>query len=725
MKQVVSTVDGVRVLEVPLPLLQPGHVLVEVEYSFISSGTELMTLAGMGSRRTSLFVQLTQGSALAKKLAKYLRDHGIRKTVSTVLEQLETKASADHEMIPLGYSCSGRVVTVGPGVTLFQPGDRVGCAGASKAAHSELVLVPENLVVKIPRPGNMKGAASVAVGAIAMQGVRRAQVQLGEYVAIIGLGLVGLISVQLLKLAGARVIGFDLNPTRVEQAKHLGIDEAYDYTDPRAVQYAVDRFTKHMGVDVCLITAASQSSDIVQMAMQVTRKRGRIVAVGIVGMDIQKHPFVYKEIDFLASYSYGPGRNDDRYENKGMDYPYAYVRWTEKRNMEEYLRLLAEGKLNITSISEEFPLDSAPDAYERLKDSINRPVAIFLRYPQNRPLEKKCITRVDVSPKGTTSRVRFGVAGAGQFVRRVHLSSLKHMSDNAQVWAILTRTGAKSVEIAKKSGAHYATTSYQDLLSDPEIDAILIGTRHKLHAEMTLRALEAGKHVFVEKPLALTEEELSEIELFYLEAQEKSQPILLTGFNRRFSPLIVRMKHLLRNCNTPFIMNYQMNAGYLAPDHWLRAEEGGGRNLGEACHIYDLFTYLTDSEIVEINVAHARLDDHTHARNENFTTTLTFSDGSIGTLTYTSVGSKLYPKELFHIHADETIYVLTDYKRLEIFGATTETIQCDQVQKGHYEELQAFVDAVQHGGPWPIPLWHQLQATRIAIEVERQITGGV
>ncbi len=725
MKQVFSTVDDVKVIEVPSPLIQPGNVLVEVAYSFISSGTELATLNTMESRNTSLAGQVVSNPLIIQKLINHLRIQGIKKTISTVRDYLETRSSSSKQMALLGYSCSGQVVAVGEGVTQFQVGDLVACAGANKATHSELVLVPENLTVRIPQSCDMKYAASVAVGAIAMQGVRRAEVRLGESVAVIGLGLVGQISVQLLKLSGVWVIGFDLNPARVEQAEHLGIDEAH--ADLDRAQWAVDRFTKHMGVDVCVITASSKGSEIMQTAMEVTRKKGRVVVVGLVGMNIQRDPFLRKEIDFMISCSYGPGRYDDRYEEKGMDYPYAYVRWTEKRNMEEYLRLLAEKRLNFALIAdEEFPLASAPDAYQRLKDQTNRPCGIFIKYPNDRSLEKKrltCVDLVQVKSKSRDGVIRVAIAGAGKFVKRVHLPAIDKMR-HVRLAAVMSRTGANCFEVAKQYGADYATTSYEELLQDSELDAVIVGARHNLHAEMVSKALQAGKHVLVEKPLALTKEELLAIESFYEHEQDKQVPILLTGFNRRFSPFIGELKEKVRNHHTPLIINYQMNAGFLPEDHWLRTEEGGGRNLGEACHIYDLFTYLTDSEAIDVKTSSIKLTDNTHGRNENFTTTIAFGDGSIGNLTYTTIGSRLYPKEVLHIYADETVYVLTDYKKVETFRGSVETIESDEMPKGHFEELKAFVEAIKNGGAWPIPLWQQIQASRIALDVERQIRDG-
>ena len=724
MRQVFSTTKGIRVVDVPGPMLQHGNILVEVEYSFVSSGTELAVLGAMESQGGSLTKHIATKPGLINKLTTHLRQRGITKTVSTVFDFFEKRAMSQERLVAIGYSCSGTVVAVGEDVTLFEPGDRVACAGSSKATHSELVLIPENLIIKIPKGCSMKDAASVAVGAVAMQGLRRADVRLGESVGILGLGLLGLFTVQLMRQSGARVICFDPNPERADQAKMLGIDEAYH--DMASFRQAVSRFTKHMGVDACLITASSQSSEIVQTAMEITRQKGKVVVVGLVGMHVQKSPFLRKEIDFLVSCSYGPGRYDERYEEKALDYPYAYVRWTEKRNMLEYLQLLAEKRLNLESFAgEEFPLEFAGDAYARLKNPKDRPAALFIRYSKERTLKEKMCYRVDRRSIKRGERVRIAVVGAGNFVRRVHLPSIKRLEAQAHLVSVLTRTGAKSMELARQFDADSATTSLEEILKDPKIDAVLIGTRHNLHTEMTLRALRAGKHVFVEKPLAMNDEELRRIEAFYEKTDElEKRPLLMTGFNRRFSPFAVKLKEWLQQRRTPLIMNYEINAGFLAEDHWLRTKEGGGRNIGEACHVYDLFTYLVESPVVSIQTSHVNLLDSTHDKNDNFIATLTFENGSIGTLTYTSLGCSQYPKETMRVYCDEIVYLLSDYRKLEVFGKSLEPPMTEGMEKGHFEEMESFVRAIGEGGDWPIPLWQQVQATRIANTVERQIQEG-
>jgi len=720
-RQVFSTARGIEVLDVPSPMVKAGQVLVEVEYSLVSTGTELATLSATKAGGQGLASEVVSNPGLTGKLVGRVRTRGLANAASGVRDHLDARAVQAHRLAAVGYSCSGRVIGVGDGVTTFRKGDRVACAGAGSATHSELVAVSENLVVGIPAGCDMKSAASVAVGSVAMQGVRRADVRLGEHVAVIGLGLVGLVTVQLLRLSGARTIGFDVDPRRAEPARSMGAAEAYH--DDAEMMQGVGRLTGHMGVDVTLIAASSESSEPVRTAIEATRQRGRVVVIGLVGMEVQREPFLRKEIDLAGSSSYGPGRYDPGYEDGGLDYPYPYVRWTEGRNMAEYLRLLAEGSVNLSPLAEEYPVEAAGEAYERLAGSDDRPAA-FIRYGDGRRLEDKLSARVSVREQRHTGRVGVGVAGAGSFVRRVRLPSLRRMAGGAKLTGVLTSRGSSALEVVRQFDGGYAATAYRELLGDTSTDAVLVGTRHNLHGRMAIEALRAGKHTFVEKPLALTEDDLSEIEGFYeTETGEAGPPVLQTGFNRRFSPYMVELKRLARSSGTPLIMNYQMNAGFLPVDHWLRTDEGGGRNLGEACHIYDLFTFLTDARVSAVRTASITPASGDHARNENFTTTLSFEDGSMGTLTYTTLGAKGHPKELLHVYADEAVYVMTDYTKLEATGAKpTKTTKTES--KGHDEELRAFVDAVRNGGEWPIPLWQQLQASRVALTVERQIDEG-
>ena len=410
MKQIFSTRKGIQVLQVPAPLLAKGSILIEVHYSFISSGTEMATLKEMEPK--SVTDNLIQSKEKVKKLFKYLNEIGIKKTISMVSDRITTEDTSSNRLVPIGYCCSGTVVAVGEGVLNFSIGDKVACAGAGKATHSELVVVGENLCVKIPNGCDMKSASSVAVGSIAMNGVRNADARMGEFICVIGLGLVGLIVSKLLKISGCRVIGFDIDQVRVKQAKNIGVDETFSDYDQFISK--VNLLTKNMGVDRSIITAASSSKSIIETAMEITKKRGRVVAIGFIPMDIGKDPFMKKEIEFMGSSSYGPGRYDDRYEEKGFDYPYAYVRWTEKRNMEEYLRLLSNKQIDLFKFidSKAFPVESVQDAYKNLREGKSESVGFFISYLSDSSLNQKLKTTIKINDKAKPHRINLAIVGA-------------------------------------------------------------------------------------------------------------------------------------------------------------------------------------------------------------------------------------------------------------------------------------------------------------------------
>ena len=718
MRQVVSTAEGIKIIDVPAPMLMEGEVLVEVEFSFVSTGTELATLDALKAQTSGMASYVVSNPSLLGKAVDLIREKGVLQASDKVVSHLRERDAASDRIEPIGYSCSGRVIEVGENVSHVKAGDRVACAGAGLATHSELVSVPENLVSVIPRGSDMRAASSVAVGAIAMQGVRRSDIRLGEKVIVIGLGLVGLLTVQLLKLSGARVFGFDLDVQRVRIAESLGVEIAS--SEVNEIRGMVERNTGYHGVDATVITASEPGNDVVELAMDLTRKRGKVVVVGLVGMNIQRDPFLRKEIDFVASSSYGPGRYDERYERHGVDYPYSFVRWTEKRNMDEYARLIATGGMDVTSFTEEFPLDSAMLAYERLASS-DGPVSITLRYKPDQEIDVKRVRKVVFHRKFHADRPSIAIVGAGKFLRRVHLPALKKLQNKVQIGAIVGRNGVRVTEIANQYGAGYASTSVDEVLSDESIDAVVIGSRHDTHADLVGRSLEAGKHVFVEKPLAITEAELESVTAIF---KNKPDRLLMTGFNRRFSPSIIALDSALEKRTTPLIMAYQMNVGYLSPDHWLRNSEGGGRNLGEACHVYDIFTQLTGAEVEDVHAKPVALSDDTHSRNENFSVSMAFSDGSIGSLIFTSLGSSAYPKETLQVYVDQTVYNLTDYSHLERMGLGEETLWKGEQDKGHSEQIGEFVDALI-SGETQVPAWQQFQSTRVALLVEGQLSRDV
>jgi predicted dehydrogenase len=547
--------------------------------------------------------------------------------------------------------------------------------------------------------------------------VRRAQPTLGETFAVIGLGILGQLTAQMLRANGCRVIGADLDSSRIELAKSLGMDFPLPPEENNNIEHTL-RLTDGKGVDGVIITAASPSDEVISNAFKMCRKKGRVVLVGSVGLNLKREDIFPKELDFFISTSYGPGRYDPQYEEKGLDYPIGYVRWTENRNMAEYLNLISEGKIDVEPlIHSSFDITQATTAYETLKKDKEKPLIVLLSYPESNEDEKP--NRVVPNPSARASdsnKINIALAGAGGFIKGMHIPNLQALSRHFQIHAVASRTGSNASNTAKQVEAQYCTTDYQEILNDPKVDAVLIGTRHNQHASMVLEALQAGKHVLVEKPLALTRGELETIRSFY-EANQQA-PVLLTGFNRRFSPFAQRAKELIGNRTNPLIINYRMNAGYIPLDHWVHTEEGGGRNLGEACHIYDLFTFFTNSKVTFVQCQSlAPKTDHYSSR-DNFVTTLGFEDGSVATLTYTALGSNQFPKEQMEIFSDGTVLVLDDYKQLRIHGSNAKGVTSKLTDKGHKRELEAFAETLEKGGEWPIPLWEQLQTTEIALQVE-------
>lgn len=718
MQQVVSQHGQAVVREVPVPIAEPGTVLVHVDHSCISVGTEMSGLRASG---TPLWKRAIQDPHFVKRAVRYAASQGLSKTRERCRDHAVASA-------PIGYSAAGTVCDAGPGVTEFQVEDRVACAGAQCAHHAEFIRVPVNLAVRVPKEVSLAEASTVALGAIALQGVRRAAPTLGETFVTVGLGILGQLTAQMLQANGCRVIGADLDRSRIELARQLGIQHGLHPHDGNNVEQ-VARLTDGIGADGVIVTAATASHEVLSMAFQMCRRKGRVVLVGDVGLNLDRADIYAKELDFLVSTSYGPGRYDERYEEHGLDYPVGYVRWTENRNMREYLRLVADGKIQVGPlVSEIHPVTDCTQAYERLKSDADRPLMVLLSYPKtarrSRPSDedRRCVP-ISGSQPAEPGTIRIALVGPGAFARDVHLPNLRQLDDRFQVAAVVARSGHSAASIAQQYRARYATTDYQALLSDAEIDAVLIATRHHLHADQALAALQAGKHVLLEKPLALTREERDKIASFYSSASgRKAVPMLLTGFNRRFSPLAQEIQQVVSNRTNPMVINYVMNAGYLPMDHWVHGEEGGGRNLGEACHIYDLFTFLTDARVRDIDVKNVQPTTEYYSVTDNFVTSIAFDDGSLATLTYTALGSPEFPKEQMQVFVDGKVIGLEDYKRAYFKGVRRGDREYRRPDKGHKAELEAFANAITNGGDWPIPLWQQLQATDIALHVERCLT---
>jgi predicted dehydrogenase/threonine dehydrogenase-like Zn-dependent dehydrogenase len=706
-KQVFATRRGILVNEVPPPRVEPGTILVRTAHSCISVGTEM---SGIRSLRKPLWRRALDEPEKLVKLVQHVRSEGASKTRALLRSQL----SAAH---PVGYSAAGTVIAIGSDITDIAVGDRVACAGGQWAQHAEIIRVPRNMAVKLPEPVSTAAASTVALGSIALQGLRRATPEIGETFVLIGLGILGQITQRMLHANGVRVIGIDLQEARVQRALEHGMETGLTAADDAALK-RVQQLTGGQGVDGVIVTAASPSSEILSQAFRMCRRKGRVVLVGDVGLDIRRADIYEKELDFRISTSYGPGRYDSSYEERGHDYPFGYVRWTEGRNMAAYLDLVASGRIAIADLVDtEFPIEQAPQAYASLNSGVTAPLSALLSYAPTVEIPQPQVTLRTVASR--KDMVRLAVVGAGGFAQTTLLPIIQKHRALFTIEAIVGRQGHRSLEAAKAQSAAYATTDLQQVLDDPSIDAVLVATRHDLHASMALAALRAGKHVFVEKPLCLTRAELSEIETAF--AGEGEMPLLLTGFNRRFSPAAAAMARMVTNRSNPLIVNYRVNAGYIPPTHWVHETEGGGRNIGEACHFYDFMTFLTGAKIAEVHATAIRPGTDYYRSDDNFSAILRFEDGSVGNLTYTALGSSNHPKERVEIYCDGKVAQLEDFKSLTFSGENQKDQQRKIADKGHEAEMIAFAQGIRNGS-WPIPLWQQLQAMRIAFDVQDRVT---
>jgi predicted dehydrogenase/threonine dehydrogenase-like Zn-dependent dehydrogenase len=708
MKQLLLRQGQVGIEEVPAPTCAAGGVIIRVEYSCISSGTEI---ASLEKSAESLWQKAVSHPEQVRAALKVLINQGVGKMSSLIAAKVNAG-------VPMGYSAAGVVTEVGQRVADLQVGQRVACAGAQCSNHAEWICVPRNLVVPVPESVTSDAASTVALGAIAMQGVRRADPTLGEIFVVLGLGIIGQITAQLLRGNGCRVIGLDPDAHRTELAVSLGMEAAIDALSPDAIEQ-VRRITDGHGADGVIITAATISSSVVSNAFKMCRKKGRVVLVGDVGLRLNRADLYEKELDFLIATSYGPGRYDEHYERSGLDYPIGYVRWTENRNMREYLRQLEIGGVSTERlITKVYPLDQAPRAYSEIREHKN--IMVLLSYAQASEVgERKTVIGVK-RPLGAP-RIRVAIIGAGAFAKAVHLPNLAALGSRYKIQAVVNASGYKAKQIGSEFSAEYASTDYAEVLADPDVDAVLIATRHNLHGDMVLAALRAGKHVLVEKPLALTASELEQITAFFQASSRSNHPVLLTGFNRRFSPYVTKIAQVIQKRTNPMIIAYLMNAGYIPPEHWVHEGEGGGRNLGEACHIYDLFTCLANSASAVVTAVSILPTTSHYSCRDNFIASMRFGDGSVACLTYTSLGNSSYPKETMQLAFDGKILVLNNYQHLEGHGVGTATLKTRVAEKGHREELTAFADAVEGKTGWPIPLWQQVQATTIALTIEEQL----
>jgi predicted dehydrogenase/threonine dehydrogenase-like Zn-dependent dehydrogenase len=699
--------------EVPTPACNPGGVLVRTRRSLVSAGTEKMLLE---MAQKSLLGKAKARPDLVKQVLKKMQTEGVRSTMEKVFAKLD-------EPICLGYSAAGEVLEAGRKVSSLLVGDRVAIAGAGYANHSEFNYVPENLCAKIPDGVSYADAAFATLGSIALQGVRQCDPQLGERIVVTGLGLLGLLTVQILKANGCAVLGVDLDPQKVELALQLGADAA---VSSGAVQACV-AFSAGRGADAVILTAATSSNGPIEQAAEMLRHKGRVVAVGIVGMNVPRGAFYHKELDLRLSMSYGPGRYDPAYEEYGHDYPYAYVRFTEQRNMESFLYLVQQGKVTPSAlVTHRFAFDDALDAYKLLQGKLAEDsplpkeyLGILLEYPDDLPLQpvlslagsaEQTADTISPQAQGTQSKA-LGVAiiGAGSFAKAVLLPQLSKCAD-LQLTGVCTHSGKSAQQTASNFKFEFATTEAEQIFSHPQTQAVFIATRHGSHASLTCAALRAGKHVFLEKPLCLNQSELQDLQEALEQARSDGhQPCLMVGFNRRFSVHAQSLISTFAQRTTPMVVSYRVNAGRIPGDHWIQdPAEGGGRIIGEACHFVDFCSALIGAS-PNLVTATSILSNRSDVLSEDSVViTVRYADGSLATLQYLAEGSRDLPKERCEVYADGQSAVMDNFSTTKFFGGG-KSIRGKQ-EKGFAKEIQAFLEVCRSGGDWPIP-WASLKET--------------
>jgi predicted dehydrogenase/threonine dehydrogenase-like Zn-dependent dehydrogenase len=626
----------------------------------------------------------------------------------------------------VGYSAAGEVVAVGAGVSGYAIGDHVACAGAGKANHADYVSVPQNLVCKVPQGVDLRVAAMTTVGSIALQGVRRAKPQIGETACIIGLGLIGQIIVQILRANGVRTIGLDLDPERVSRASSLGLDAGE--SDADRLKVLVRDLTGGRGCDQVFIAAATKSDAPLNLSMELVRAKGVVVVVGDVGLNAKREQFYRKEVDLLMSTSYGPGRYDPNYEEEGRDYPFAHVRWTMKRNMAAFLDLVATGRLALAAlVDREFDVDHAPAGYAELAATgAPSPLAVLLSYPDDLRNLPEAADAPSIIVRGhragRNTAIQYALVGVGAFGTSMLVPQMARCKDRFFLRTVVGRNTTTAGNFARSQQVPVLATDIDVALADPDVDLVVLATRHHEHADQVIRCLRAGKHVFVEKPLALGWEELGRVVSTYQSIAVP--PILMVGFNRRFSPAVQSLMVAMEGRRTPMVINYRVNAGFIPSDHWVQGAQGGGRNLGEACHMYDLFRFLVGSPATSIGAHAIGTAGLPHLATDNFTAVLGYADGSVANLIYTSLGPKAgLAKERIEVFVDGECYLLDDFRSLVRSGDGEVLWQAEAADKGHFEELRRLGASIFDATPAPISFTELVEVTATALHVEDLLHG--
>jgi predicted dehydrogenase/threonine dehydrogenase-like Zn-dependent dehydrogenase len=709
MKQVIARAGKVEVVEVPAPVCGPDEVLVRTAYSLISTGTESWTIGATDPIGTRELLGNTPK---------------LRKAVNLALDVLEKEGlgglldytrSVRNPQVPLGYSLSGTVIEVGRNVTDLVVGDKVACAGEGKACHAEFASVPRNLTSKVPGVVELRDAAFTTVGAIAVHGFRLSGAQLGEAVAIIGAGLVGNLVIQVAKAAGCRVVAIDLKDARLQLAKQAGADLVLSPANP-ILDAHISQFTEGRGLDCVLVCAATTSSDPVNLASRLARDRARVTVVGRVGMEFERKDYYQKELEVQMSRSLGPGRYDQSYEEKGVDYPIGYVRWTLNRNMSAFLRLLEQTKVNVQAlIAGMYLVTDANAAYSALEGESK--VAVLLSYEsKSEPIRSLRAPTVLKKPK--SGRISVALVGPGNYAKEILIPLLRRNAQFSLRW-VISSSPLHSKQLAERYHFENHGTDYREVLSDSDLDLVVITTPNNLHYPMVLDAVKAGKPVFVEKPLCISEEELGELESI----QKKTGATIIVGFNRRYSPLTLRLKKEMGRRDGPFLLNYRVNADYIPMTRWTQDPRvGGGRIIAECCHFLDLFNFLLGDKSSEMHVTSAGVTNSTTVTRDNLVAVLKYPDGSVASLTYSALGNRSMDRERLEVFGQGAGFILDDFKSLTIHEASRSvTLKGNGQDKGHVSEFGELVHALRGESSSIISFDEAVSAMETTFAVERAI----
>ncbi len=696
MKQLLQNIkNGKTIVEdVPVPTPREGMALVKVSASLVSAGTERMVVE---FAEKSYLGKARSRPDLVKQTLDKAKREGILPTVNAVFNRLD-------QPMALGYSTAGTIIALGKNMQGFKVGQRVACAGGGYATHAEYNVVPKNLLTPLPKNVDFESAAFTTLGAIALHGFRLAEPQLGENVAVIGLGLLGLLTIQFAAAAGCNVLGIDLDPKRIKLASSLGLQAV----SRSQAESAAAAFTASRGFDAVIICADTSSNDPIELAGVIARDRAKVVATGAVGLNIPRKIYYEKELAFINSRSCGPGRYDSNYEENGNDYPIGYIRWTEGRNFQSVVDLISGGKLKVTPlISHRFPIEDGEQAYEiitgKKKESF---LGVLLKYPDSEWKVESRSIHFPLSTRAKNATVKLGVLGAGLYANATLLPVIKNNKDFELV-GIASSGGLHAQHSGKKFGFQYATSSEDEIINDKNINTVAILTRHDSHSELVIKALKAGKHVFVEKPLAITSKQLEQI----TKTLSTHHSLLTVGFNRRFSPLAKSLSSFFLNRNESLHAHYRINAGYLPSNHWTQDEQlGGGRIIGEVCHFIDMLTFLVGAAPVSVS-AHA-LPNNGKYREDNVSMTFTFPDGSLGVVDYLANGDKSSPKERLEVFCEGMIAVLDDYVSLTTVKDGKKKVESMAQDKGWKAEMSAFAESIKSGVGAPIPYEQLIGVTK-------------